>query len=588
MKMIPIDRMWDRVNIARENNDTDLFMTLMYFGEMVVKITGAGLVSAIEDDRDRHRYRQAYRLVRADGIGEWATVIDDILSGTTVQHLGEQVKIEQRELNTKNSSGSWQYDALKYLHSCIYIIKPDFEEFGTSAKGQQWFNYFATLRNKTRGHGTPSSETCSELCRPLEDSIRIFTENFNLFKRSWVFLHRNLSKKYRVTKLTQPSMEFDNLKTEQAVEINLQNGIYVFFDKPKKVDLIYSTAEAQDFLFPNGLFNNKTFEITSYATESLNKIDATDYLAPTTTLPSSETEGIGILEIQGKIFGNLPPMQEGYIQRNDLETQMYNILTNDRHPIVTLLGRGGIGKTWLTLKTLFKISNEGRFDVILWFSARDIDLLSQGPKLVKPHVLTPQEISEEFVRLTQSVENQLKKEKAVNFFGEQMTKSSLGSILFVFDNFETVRSPIELYNWIDTYIRLPNKVLITSRNREFKGDYPIEVSGMNEIESNKLIDMTAKELQIDQLMTDEYKSEIYQESSGHPYVIKILLGEVAKMGKISKVERIVATLDNILETLFERTYSLLSPIAQRVFLTLSSWRSPVPLLAIEAVLLRLC
>jgi len=41
-------------------------------------------------------------------------------------------------------------------------------------------------------------------------------------------------------------------------------------------------------------------------------------------------------------------------------------------------------------------------------------------------------------------------------------------LLFVFDNFETVSNPVQTYNWIDTYIRTQNKVLITSRFREFR------------------------------------------------------------------------------------------------------------------------
>jgi hypothetical protein len=69
-------------------------------------------------------------------------------------------------------------------------------------------------------------------------------------------------------------------------------------------------------------------------------------------------------------------------------------------------------------------------------------------------------------------------------------------------------------------------------------------------------------------------------------VIKILLGEVAKAGELVKVERIVADSDEILKALFERTYSGLSPVAKRVFLTLCNWRSLVPQIALEAVLLR--
>jgi tetratricopeptide (TPR) repeat protein len=269
-----------------------------------------------------------------------------------------------------------------------------------------------------------------------------------------------------------------------------------------------------------------------------------------------------------------------------LETELLDGLTNDRHPIITLVGSGGIGKTWLTLAVLHQVASEGRYTAILWFSARDIDLLPQGPKLVTPHVLTARDIGAEFVRLVQPAEAQQKGFDAVRYLAEKMTKSDFGPILFVFDNFETVRAPSDLYSWIDTYIRLPNKVLITSRIREFKGDYPIEVLGMSEDESDELIVSTAKALGIDHLLTEDYKRELYQEASGHPYVMKVLLGEVAKAGGLSKVERIVATMEGILDALFERTFSGLSPVAKRVFLTLCAWRSTVPLLALEAVLLR--
>ena len=167
-----------------------------------------------------------------------------------------------------------------------------------------------------------------------------------------------------------------------------------------------------------------------------------------------------------------------------------------------------------------------------------------------------------------------------------MTRSEDGPILFVFDNFETVRHPGELFTWIDTYIRLPNKVLITTRIREFKGDYPIEVLGMTEQESDELIKATASTLGVAHLLTENYQHELHQESGGHPYVIKVLLGEVAKAGKLARVERIVASIDDILDALFERTFSGLSPAAKRVFLTLCSWRSTVPVLALEAVMLR--
>jgi len=69
------------------------------------------------------------------------------------------------------------------------------------------------------------------------------------------------------------------------------------------------------------------------------------------------------------------------------------VLLSDRHPVVTLVGRGGIGKTSLALKVLHSIADEDRYFAITWFSARDIELLPEGPKLVTPHVLTPEDMA---------------------------------------------------------------------------------------------------------------------------------------------------------------------------------------------------
>lgn len=145
---------------------------------------------------------------------------------------------------------------------------------------------------------------------------------------------------------------------------------------------------------------------------------------------------------------------------------------------------------------------------------------------------------------------------------------------------------MQVYNWVDTYIRNPNKILITSRFREFKGDYPVDVPGMQEEESLELISQVSKQLHIERLVNAAAATEIARESDGHPYVIKMLLGEIARQGQLVQSERIVAGNDEVLDALFERSFVKLSPAAQMVFLTLSSWRSTIPRVAIEAVMLR--
>ena len=87
-------------------------------------------------------------------------------------------------------------------------------------------------------------------------------------------------------------------------------------------------------------------------------------------------------------------------------------------------------------------------------------------------------------------------------------------------------------------------------------------------------------------MGDTYIGQLIRESDGHPYVIKILLGRVAQERRAVSPQRIVASSEQILRALFERTYASLSPSAKRVFLLLSSWTVRIPEIAVEAVALR--
>src|SRR5579864_6509199 len=71
MQLKPITRMWERVEVEREDSDIALFNALMFCGELTAKVAVATMVAAIEDDRDRSRYAQLHGLVRADGLGDW-------------------------------------------------------------------------------------------------------------------------------------------------------------------------------------------------------------------------------------------------------------------------------------------------------------------------------------------------------------------------------------------------------------------------------------------------------------------------------------------------------------------------------------
>lgn len=599
MKFKPFDRMWDVVETQKDFSDTDYFNALMYFGEMVTKFTVAALVAAVDDGRERHQYRLKQKLVQSDGVGAWSQVLEEILNVVPAQHTFEDIRghgNESFQLTRVTKAGEWQYDSTKMIHDCLRIVDPNTKAVPKRLAAKTWFEYFAALRNR-RAHDALPSGVTSSVCRDLHSSIILMINNLRLYKRPWAYLSPNLNGKYRVIRWTEEAHSLDMLKSVEGKQYQFEPGVYIHYgntisqESLRKADLIFSDVDATDFFLPNGGWNGKRYKVHSCISNRTMEQDAQLYLVPSQDLPPSETQSL-TSAVGMDNFHTMPTRQTGYVERPEPEECLYSELVDDnQHRIVTLVGRGGIGKTWLTLEVLHRIFEEKVFTAILWFSSRDIDLLTDGAKPVQPHILNEEDIANEFFKhvgpFFRSAEamDVNRNDKSL-FLRNNLFESSLGKMLFVFDNFETVTSPIGLYNWIDHYLRLPNKALITTRMREFRGDYPVELHGMTREESKKLIDVTSRELHITHLITDEFETELINASDGHPYVMKILLGEVKKAGKTGRIERIIAGYDEILDTLFERTYERLSPTAKRIFLTLCNWKSLIGETAIKAVLLR--
>ena len=293
----------------------------------------------------------------------------------------------------------------------------------------------------------------------------------------------------------------------------------------------------------------------------------------------------------GETLSNLPASKPGYIDRPDVEPELISRLRDrEEDPVITLDGMGGIGKTSTALAVLHGLCNErDMFDFIIWFSARDIDLLSSGPTQVRPGVSTLEEMSIYGTGL-------LRPYVDVDSFSDPGSclravmrgEFSAGRILFVFDNFETVHSPGDVFRQIKTSVRLPNKALITTRHDEFKGHYPIELPRMPYPLFKRLVDVTASRLNIVTLLQgrEDWIRNVHRESFGHPYIVQIVLGEARRRKTLGKFPRMLANKQEVLPALFKRTYDGLSDPAKKTMLLLCSWRSVVPLPALEAVMTR--
>lgn len=586
--LLPLVRLAERVDRERSDSDVALFFSLLLYGECLLKLVVAGMVATLHTDRDRSRYAALYELVRADGLGTWIDILDTVLVGPPSRHLHAAARPAQKQLTQKYRT-DWPreaFDLLLQAMSALRISSPAVAKPSV----RDWLRYFTTLRNKTRGHGAPKAGQCATASPLLEGAISLLANNLLLFQLPWAYLHQNLSGKYRVTPLGGDTSVFAPLVGTPNL-VSLPDGVYIALDGVDTlalVDLVQSDADATDFLIANGQFTESHYETLSYATNERRHTSSKAYLIPVTQLPASHTQGLSELDTIGDCWTNLPQAPTAYVDRFALQKRLREQLLLTRHEIVTLTGPGGIGKTTLALRVLHELlcSATNPYGTVIWFSARDIDLLAAGPKPVKPHAVTLNDFAHQFADLVGWSQPRRDQRAARQSLSDGLREGIVGRTLFIFDNFETVDGPVEFYKWLDTYIRPPNKVLITTRMRDFAGDYPVHVGGLTDDEARQLITTVSMDLGIASVINDDYQDALIRESDGHPYVIKILLGEVAKAETPVKPERIIANEDEILTALFERTFAALSPATQRVFLLLASWRSVVPEIALEAVVLR--
>lgn len=247
MKFIPIQKMMERVE---NNGDTDyaLFHELLLAGELITKVTAAALVASIEDDQENRRYQCLHTLVRTDGIGEWAAIIEKIFHGSVSQCIPVELAEVRNVFTQRVRKGSWQYEAISDLQRVLRTVYPEVDSIANKVSLCTWFKKFSELRNKTRGHGAITHETCARSVPFLHDSIWSLIDHNPILYKSWAYIHRHLSGKYRVVPLGGNSCQFSELTTAAtAHKANYADGIYLWVGRPRYVALLYGTPDATDF-----------------------------------------------------------------------------------------------------------------------------------------------------------------------------------------------------------------------------------------------------------------------------------------------------------------------------------------------------
>lgn len=500
----PLSQVVRRLNVCGPNDSAEKFLVASYVAEIAIKLLGVSLANALKFKAHDHSYRMCYDFVRADGLGVWEANIRQAISYPLAGYLPHgmnELIAWATKVRTKPEDG-WFRDTSAHiqfifeslgLDSPIPERKPTVNDLITS---------LVQIRNKTKAHGAVGIDFFSIVNENYISIIQAFLSQCPLFKWKWLHLEKRENGRNRGIWLlgTDPFHAKDSEVASLPVS---ESGVYFWPEHsihPISIsNLVISNRECTWFLVPNGSYStNGSAIFIDYYNGTEDKQNVAEYSRPPIALPPSETEGLSSLIVQSNILGNLPDLPQGYIDRVRLEDELFRRLKDQNHTIITLHGRGGIGKTSLALKVSHSLSHatDPIFEHIIWFSARDVDLQSKGPSSVQPDVISLDEVSKVYGNLM-GYGTTIEDFSLVLQEADPVTKKGT---LFIFDNFETMSDPLGTHQFLDTYTHLPNKILITSRERAFKADFPIEVQGMDSLESKEMMVQISRDLLIETLI----------------------------------------------------------------------------------------
>lgn len=574
-----------RLEATGQHSSADTFLVTSYLIEATIKTITAILVGAVDQQSPQHAYSAGFELVRADGLGTWTDVIGRLSSSSCGGLLPPQFLPISKWLNRKRTKpeDNWFREGLSKIDALYTSMGQEAPTKDRPLTVLAMLAHCVVIRNKTKAHGAFGPDFFSQANPAYIDLARIILANSPLsaYPLAYVSAAARPHQTWRLTGPVPCQVQFPASPSDGPLA-----GIYVFggAGSPAFLRLLRSNREMNTFFFPNGGWSDKqqTCECIDYASGHATAQEYRCFARVPAPLPKSETHGQDTLDIHSNVFGNLPEVCPWYVSRRNLEKSLMERLLDRNHAIITLHGIGGIGKTSLALWAAYQLANraEPPFGRILWFSARDLDLRQSGPARVAPAVATLEDAARVYGRLFATGK------EVTDFAVALESQDTEGPTLFIFDNFETIAEPRALHEFLDNHTIVPNKVLITSRERAFKGDYPIEVRGMEWPEAEVVLIQAGRRFHCEGMLDANTKRRMWEDSGGHPYVMQVLVGEMSAIGRYQPPPTLLGRRTDVLDALFERSFTMLTPDARWCFLIISNWRSAVAATCLYAVGLR--
>jgi hypothetical protein len=538
---------------------------------------------------------RGFRLSRSNSAGEWLDV------------LQETLRRDPRSLKTQLGAADWvlalqhfllgggrrtDAEELRRYGEPVFHLRCDLvgdDDRWSRATPLRLLRWLVEIRNKTVAHGALGAEFWRNSVAAVSDAVDWLLGQQVIFVPDLLVVVPAAADKGPLGRVLR-GLEPDAVVAAEGLDLGVAACCIesFFWELPP---LVWVRASDNQTFLANGSWrqNNASAEFLCHAIAAASGAEGRTRRplhvyasAPAATRPDSETGGLAALDASGPVLHNLPSPREAYVQRAILEAELRSVLRDPlkRH-LVNVKGFGGIGKTSLVLHLSRELLTDPEcpYSQIIWISARDVDLTLRGPKPVQQAAGDLEDIFALYAALWD--------EDPAD--GQALFASAIRTpedpILLVLDNFETFDDQPDAYRYLDSIVQPPSKIVITSRH-DFRGDFQVQVRGMELDEAGKLIRDAARRAHREGLIDQQAIESIFTRCQGHPYAMKLVASNVATKAGLGELLSRTLRDEALLDALFRASVSDLDDPSEFVFLLVSRFSNGVAEIALRVATTR--
>ena len=580
------------VQTEQVGSASEVFNTALLVGEVLVKWSTATALSLLRAQDSARADRLALSLVRTASLGGWVPILRQASNSLHRAHYPGS-RTWAGAITRKVRENGEPRDMIEAVDGFRRVIRllgeADYTGFDRGRHSiLDLITDLVFIRNRTRGHGAQTDSFFSEAAPLIASAIRSLMQALPKGAVWWWDTHSGEQQALLIgatpliggEPLASTVGEADEIgpvrvqvRTEE-LRCDLEGVVNV------------EDTDGLGFAFANGRWNDAKAicQFINYATGKTS-FHQPGYTAVGDELLPSETSARETLVWLNHVAHNLPPRPAGYVNRPALEGRLRSLLTDKRHRVVTLRGGGGMGKTVLALYALWDFIDSDEsfgYDFILWFSARDIDLLEAGPEERRRDVSDVDDVAESFAQLMSQSERT--GPDARRYLTDQLSGAAgTPNYMIVLDNLETFENPTRIQQVLDESVILPSKVLLTSRHEEFKGDYPVDVAGMEEPEADRLMVEEARRHAAEPRVNKQVRDKIARFTGSRAYAMKLAVAQIGRGKSPVDVAQSIPARSDLLAALFDRSFEQLTEDGHFLYLMLGAVGRSVPELALKAI-----